>query len=56
MFDDTANKELAGFSMHRQNREAMSGKTRVGMCVFLSITAGARCLILNKSRGFAHLR
>jgi hypothetical protein len=29
---------------------------RVGVCVYLSITAGARCLILRKSRGQAHLR
>ena len=25
------------------------------MCVYLLITAGARCLILNQSRGYAHL-
>ena len=35
--DDTNNIELAGFSMHRQNREAMSSKTRGGgVCLFFN--------------------
>ena len=54
--EDKDNIELAGFSMHRQNRDATSGKTRGGGVCFLSITAGARCLILKKSRGIARLR
>jgi arginine/ornithine N-succinyltransferase beta subunit len=46
--DDTDNIELAEFSMHRQDREATSGKMR-GKSVYLSMTAGVQCLILNKS-------
>jgi hypothetical protein len=42
------NIELAGLSMHRQDREATSGKMRAGMSVYLSITAGVRCLILKE--------
>ena len=56
--EETDNIELAGFSMHRQNRDATSGKTRDGgvcLFVFLSITAGVQCLILKKSRGNARL-
>jgi hypothetical protein len=35
--DDTDNIELAGFSMHRQNRDATSGKTRDGgVCLFVN--------------------
>ena len=50
------NIALEGFSNHRQNREATSGKMRGGVCVFLSIIAGARCLILKKSQGISRLR
>jgi hypothetical protein len=45
--DNTDNIELAGFSMHPQDRESTSGKTRGG-AVCLSITAGARYLIFKK--------
>ena len=35
--DDTDNIELAGFSMHWQDRAAMSGKTRSGdVCLFVN--------------------
>ena len=37
MNDDMDNIELAGFSMHQQDREATSGKTRVGgVCLFVN--------------------
>ena len=57
--DNTDNIELVGFSMHRQNREATRGEC---VCLFvnnscqLSITVGARCRILKKSRGIVRLR
>ena len=37
--DDMDNIELAGFSIHRQNRDATSGKTR----------GGGECLFVNNS-------
>jgi hypothetical protein len=53
--DDTDNIELEGFSMHRQNREAKSGKTRGGgVCLFVN-NSWCWCLILKKSRGIAWL-
>ena len=40
--DDTDHTELAGFSVHWQDTAATSDKTRGGVYVYLSITAGAR--------------
>ena len=54
--DSTEYIHLALFSVHRQDRTATSGKTRGGVCVYLSITAGARCLILRRFQDIAHLR
>jgi hypothetical protein len=35
------NLQLAGFSMYLQDGTAASGKTRLSVCVYLSITAGS---------------
>ena len=53
---DMDNIQLAGFSMYRQDRTATSRKTSSGVCDHLSITGGAQCLILKKSRGSPRLR
>ena len=45
--DDTVNIQLAGYTLHRQDRTAESGKTRGGgLCIFIN----------NKSQAIARLR
>ena len=50
------NIELEGFSMHRQNSAAKSGKTRGGGGGLFVNNSWCWCLILKKSRGIARLR
>jgi hypothetical protein len=39
LYDDTGNIQLAGFSVHRQDRTATSGKTRGGgVCLYVNNT------------------
>jgi hypothetical protein len=50
---ETDNIELAGFSIHRQNRDATSGKTRGGgVCLFVNNSWCAMCNIEEVSRYF----